>query len=88
MWEEVVGVLHPNKRKEVKVKIEKPPIEWWSLIDYVPYTVPPSTGNARLVVFEDNGAILKGRIPKMRHVSGHIELISIGSLRDAGWILL
>ena len=42
-------------------------------IDYVPCTIPLSEGIGRLVIFEDNDAVIKmcikGRSPSMRHVS-------------------
>ena len=41
-------------------------------VDYVPCTLPPSLGTGRIVIFEDNDAvikmIIKGRSPNMRHV--------------------
>ena len=42
-------------------------------IDYVPCTLPLSEGIGRLVIFEDNDAVIKmcikGRSPAMRHVA-------------------
>ena len=42
-------------------------------IDYVPCTIPLSEGIGRLVIFEDNDAVIKmcikGRSPAMRHVA-------------------
>ncbi len=42
-------------------------------VDYVPCNVKPSSGNAKLVIFEDNEAVIKmtikGRSPQIRHVS-------------------
>ena len=41
-------------------------------VDYVPCSLPLSLGRGRLVVFEDNDAVIKmcikGRSPNMRHV--------------------
>ena len=42
-------------------------------VDHVPSNLPPPTGRAKLVVMEDNEAVIKitikGRSPAMRHVS-------------------
>ena len=42
-------------------------------IDYVPCTIPLSEGIGKLVIFEDNDAVIKmcikGRSPAMRHVA-------------------
>ena len=42
-------------------------------IDYVPCTIPKSTGVGKCVIFEDNDAVIKqtikGRSPNMRHVA-------------------
>ena len=44
-----------------------------SNIDYVPYNVPERTSTAKLIIMEDNEAVIqmtkKGRSPNMRHVS-------------------
>ena len=41
-------------------------------IDYVPKTVPPPSGQAHLIILEDNDAVIKmaikQRAPQMRHV--------------------
>ena len=41
-------------------------------IEYVPCTIPESTGMRKIVIFEDNDAvikqIIKGRSPNMRHI--------------------
>ena len=43
-----------------------------SNIDYVPYSVPERTSTAKLIIMEDNEAVIqmtkKGRSPNMRHV--------------------
>ena len=42
-------------------------------IDYVPCNLPRSLGNGRLIIFEDNDAVIKqcikGRSPVLRHVA-------------------
>ena len=49
-----------------------PMIQVLQNVDYVPCTLPPSLGNGKIVIFEDNDAvimmIIKGRSPNMRHV--------------------
>ena len=42
-------------------------------IDYVPCNLPRSLGNGRMIIFEDNDAVIKqcikGRSPALRHVA-------------------
>ena len=58
------GMLHKNDRKE-NISI--------SDLDYVPHNIPKRTSTAKLIIMEDNEAVIqmckKGRSPNMRHVS-------------------
>ena len=79
LWEEVVQVFSsPNGEKQSPPKAEeskkaKDLLSYLSDVDHVPCNIPMSSGKAKLVVLEDNDAVIKmtikGRSPNMRHVS-------------------
>ena len=79
-WELVIDVFEPSSAPS------RPPaltlneqLQWrrklynaFEAVDYVPPSLPPSTGNAKLYALEDNDAVIKmtvkGRSPNLRHV--------------------
>ena len=79
-WEIVWDVFSDSPAKAKKQgdldKVEKciltPVFNLIGQIDYVPCTLPKSKGKGRLVLFEDNDAVIqmcnKGRSPTLRHV--------------------
>ena len=81
LWEVIVDVLGaPSKTRklvsgrpdDLKVKPKSESQKFVESIDYVPCNIPPSSGNGRLCLLEDNDAVIKmtvkGRAPNMRHV--------------------
>ena len=84
LWELILEVFQPVKSGRTRpaksgpsgpASTSYPPVfrELFGDIDYVPCTVPMSTGRGRCVIFEDNDAVIKacikGRSPAMRHVA-------------------
>jgi len=84
LWEQVIEVF-TGKKDSAPTQVEQAPwqtggdschrqlLKILSEVDYVPPSLPKSRGVAKLVVFEDNDAVIKmvvkGRSPQMRHVS-------------------
>ena len=75
LWDEVIDVFCLSERGETYVKNQQvtTTIGILESIDYVPPSLPPSKGLAKLVIMEDNDAVIKmtikGRSPALRHVS-------------------
>ena len=86
LWETVVEVFSNHQGKALgkptpptKIKhtvsncgtVQDPVVEELLNVDYVPFTLPPSSGIAKLFVMEDNDAVIKmtvkERFPTMRH---------------------
>ena len=78
LWDLVIDVLHPETGRIDKKKIHAPqqqlPMDYRLLseVDYVPPSMPISNGKAKLLILEDNDAVIKMcakcRSPNMRHV--------------------
>jgi hypothetical protein len=76
LWEEIYGVFAQDPKARIRtgrpVKVPRTLNEYLSQIDYIPCTLPMSQGFAKLIVMEDNEAVIKmsikGRSPAMRHV--------------------
>ena len=74
-WGTVISVLHPNatklRQENVLVPISRD-LQFLVQVDYVPPTIPATTF-AKMVILEDNDAVIKmcikGRSPNMRHVA-------------------
>ena len=75
LWDTVIDVLEP----QIKSKIEPPTVLNYDLetkilaeIDHVPPNIERSSERGKLVLLEDNDAVIKmcikGRAPSMRHV--------------------
>ena len=76
LWETVVEVFSHKKGiaqgKPTPSPVTKDPVLDELLnVDYVPFTLPPSSGIAKRLVMEDNDAVIKmtvkERFPTMRH---------------------
>ena len=79
LWELILEVLNgepttrsTSSRKSAEGDFEPDIIKILSYVDYVPSNLPISKGKGRLIIFEDNDAVIKmtvkGRSPNMRHV--------------------
>ena len=77
LWQRVLEVFDPMSGDQHASVTEQPNIstihDLLSQVDYTPTTVPMSSGRAKLILFEDNEAVIKmtikGRSPNMRHVA-------------------
>ena len=100
-WESVIDVFssdEPKLSKEVISKYTEAPLKsratitqlqnTLALVDYVPPSMPPPPGRAKLVVLEDNDAVIKllikGRSPALRHVGRTHS--SSNFLVTTGWV--
>ena len=73
LWELILDVLNPQESIDTaERRVNTPKQSIWS-IDDVPPSFPVSSGRGKLLVFEDNEAVIKmtikGRSPAMRHVA-------------------
>ena len=81
LWELILDVYSntsagdklPSGRTRIPTNTHPDPVIHALLsVDYVPCTLPLSSGHGRIVIFEDNDAVIKmcvkGRSPLMRHV--------------------
>ena len=75
LWDEVISVFSDNKvggDSNKEPKHGNSPSEILRNVDYVPTALPKPNGKTKLLILEDNGAVIKmtikGRSPAMRHV--------------------
>lgn len=76
LWDLVIDVFHPqptqNQNNETQLNLNDNAYQILSNVDNVPSNAPISTQRTKLIIFEDNEAvikmIIKGRSPNMRHV--------------------
>ena len=73
LWDTVISMFHGTKKEQVNARVLQEPYPWAENVDWVPPTVPPITGLTKIVVCEDNDAVLKmlkrDRTPKLLHVA-------------------
>ena len=79
-WELVIDVFEPSTAPSKPLALTLgEQLQWrrklhnaFEALDYVPPSLPPSTGKAKLYALEDNDAVIKmtvkGRSPNWRHV--------------------
>ena len=73
LWEQVIEVLCPQKKDNKNTKRNDSSSQHWSnKIDYVPANIPEPSYRAKLLILDDNAAVIKmtvkGRSPALRHV--------------------
>jgi hypothetical protein len=72
LWDQVIDVMCPQTTQGT-TKRDASLKHWSTKVDYVPTTTKSSTGRAKLLLLEDNDAVIKmcvkGRSPALRHVS-------------------
>ena len=78
LWDEVIKIMSPKAKAIGKFMKQKDPREATSLleylesVDFVPPSIPDQDPRTRLLLLEDNDAvikiIIKGRSPQLRHV--------------------
>ena len=85
LWELIMSVFgsaegqlpeasqHPTRARRGKRSALSSLINDFGDLDYVPCTLPKSSGMGKCIIFEDNDAVIKqtvkGRSPNMRHVA-------------------
>ena len=73
LWDTVISLFHGYKQPNIQARTLHGPYPWAENVDWVPPTLPPITGLTKIVVCEDNGAVLKmlqrSRAPKLLHVA-------------------
>ena len=75
LWEEILSVMYDIKISDEQLSRQITKYGMYEVltsVDYVPHSISPILGNAKLVIMEDNDAvikmIIKGRTNKLRHV--------------------
>jgi hypothetical protein len=78
LWETILDVFAPGKPSKDQKQVRQKPASRDNIyhileqVDYMPCNIPRSKGRGKLIVFEDNEAVIKmtikGRSPNMRHV--------------------
>ena len=82
LWETIIDVFGRNasslpsaarRPKQIPSMMNGPQAALFGDIDYVPCTIPKSSGTGTCIIFEDNDAVIKqcakGRSLAMRHVA-------------------
>ena len=75
IWDQIAEVFSPHVVKKVTPKVPCPMAALEALLDVdnVPPTYPMSSGDVKIVIFEDNESVIKmvvkGRSPALGHVS-------------------
>ena len=86
IWDQVIDTYHGLVGPASTTPWRQPQVHD---IDWVPPSLPPLSGRARLVTFEDNEAVIKmvnkARAPTMRHVP-RTHLIDIDFILNALFI--
>ena len=86
LWDTVIRVMGKVPDTTPETRTLKHPYPWSMNVDWVPPQMPPSLGLAKIVVCEDNDAVLKmvkkGRMPKLLHVA-RTHRVNLHTVQDA-----
>ena len=78
LWDKIIEIYSPNEKHQFGTSKLRSAggdttLKFLQDIDYVPCNLPISDGSGRLMILEDNDAVIKmtikGRSPNMRHVA-------------------